>query len=441
MKNLYGRNSLHVADLLIGTVILVVPFHAFLTVWASSLVGHFTLLRLWNEILLSALLVAILSILLNDTNLRNQVFSNKLIRLVAVYGALTIVFGLIALAHHQVGLKALGYGLIIDLRYLVWFVCVWIVSQRTTWLRNNWQKLVLLPLVFVIIFGLLQFFILPNNFLSHFGYGKNTFVPYITINQDTNTIRIQSFLRGANPLGAYLAAMTAVIFGLVDFIRSKKSAYLWIVFLGTLATLFLSFSRSGIIGAFVAVVVGVGIKLRTKKQKKVGIVCILLALAAMSVGYISLQHNPSVQNAVLHVSSYSTAKQTSNEGHLASLLQSLRAISRQPLGQGVGTAGQASWYNTGHPVRNTESYFLQIGEETGWLGLTVFLAILAVTGRELWIRRDNPLALGLLAGLVGLIFVAQFSYAWSDDTLAFVWWGLVGIALSSPTSKNITAQK
>jgi len=36
----------------------------------------------------------------------------------------------------------------------------------------------------------------------------------------------------------------------------------------------------------------------------------------------------------------------------------------------------------------------------------------------------------LLASLIGLIFVNLVSHAWADDTLAYVWWGLAGIALS-----------
>jgi hypothetical protein len=36
----------------------------------------------------------------------------------------------------------------------------------------------------------------------------------------------------------------------------------------------------------------------------------------------------------------------------------------------------------------------------------------------------------LLASLAGITFVNLLSHAWTDDTLAYLWWGLAGIALA-----------
>ena len=104
---------------------------------------------------------------------------------------------------------------------------------------------------------------------------------------------------------------------------------------------------------------------------------------------------------------------------------------REPFGRGVGTAGPASVYNRGKG-RVAENYFIQIGQEAGWIGLMLFLLINAGVGYLLWVRRADPLALSLLAGLIGLSFVNLLSHAWSDDTLAYVWWGLAGIAMAQP---------
>ena len=37
----------------IMAILLLMPFHAFLTVWGASLFGHYTALRLWKEALLA----------------------------------------------------------------------------------------------------------------------------------------------------------------------------------------------------------------------------------------------------------------------------------------------------------------------------------------------------------------------------------------------------
>ena len=40
------------ASYVLGGILLLVPFHAFLTIFASTLVGHYDLLKLWKEALL-----------------------------------------------------------------------------------------------------------------------------------------------------------------------------------------------------------------------------------------------------------------------------------------------------------------------------------------------------------------------------------------------------
>jgi len=428
MKKLRSINDLQISNLLVAIVFILVPFHAFLTVFGSTIFGHFTLLRLWDEGLIGALVVLTAVHIIRDQNLLPRLLNNTLARLILAYCLLTIVLASIAFAAHRVALKALLYGLTINLRFLVWFLCVWFIAQRSNWLLSHWKKLIFFPLSAVLIFGIAQFFILPNNFLSHFGYGPHTYVPYVTINQDTSTMRVQSFLRGANPLGAYLAAMVGILVSLVTI--SKKKWYLWLLSFGTLLVLYLSFSRSGFIGAIIAIMVGGGLRLRSKRHRRIGAIAVTLLALVVTVNYLRFSHNTSIQDAVLHVSSRSTASRTSNEGHLASLKQSLIAIAHQPFGGGPGTSGQASWYNTGHQVRNTESYFLQIAEEDGWIGIALFVAVLYAVGQRLWARKNNPLAVGLLASLVGLLLISQLSYAWDDDTLAFVWWGLAGLAMS-----------
>jgi amino acid permease len=102
----------------------------------------------------------------------------------------------------------------------------------------------------------------------------------------------------------------------------------------------------------------------------------------------------------------------------------------------VGTAGPASVYNA-RKTRISENYFIQITQELGWLGLAIFLAILILVGRELWLRKSDILAASLFASLIGLTVVNLVSHGWTDDTLAYLWWGLAGIAIAAPLkSKN-----
>jgi hypothetical protein len=44
--------------------------------------------------------------------------------------------------------------------------------------------------------------------------------------------------------------------------------------------------------------------------------------------------------------------------------------------------------------------------------------------------------LSLLASLIGISFVNLLSHAWADDTLAYLWWGLAGIAIGTGTKSE-----
>jgi hypothetical protein len=77
----------------------------------------------------------------------------------------------------------------------------------------------------------------------------------------------------------------------------------------------------------------------------------------------------------------------------------------------------------------------------GWLGLAVFLAILAEVAYLLWQGRKDNLSLVLFAALLGITFINLLSHAWTDDTLAFIWWGLAALALGTPALPRQTSSK
>lgn len=421
------------ANCLVAVVLAAVPFHAFLTVWGSTLLGHYTALRLWDEILLTILCIVLAVWLVRDRSLWRRFAGQLLPRLIAAYGLLVLGLGVAPLLKHEVTMRALGYGLIVDLRFLIWLLAVWLVASRSDWLQQHWRRLVFWPLAIVAAFAIWQFFVLPADFLTHFGYDKDiTVAPYTTINQDTQTIRAQSFLRGPNPLGAYVALCLTLLLAIVTW--TKRS---WrVALLGLLAglALFLSFSRSAWLGAFMAAVLVGWWRLKVRRARTVLLVVILGFVLFLGSSFVLLRHSSGVQDALLHVNAGSTARQTSNEGHASAFRSGLDDLVSEPFGRGPGTAGPASWYNASHGVRNSENYFLQLGQEVGWAGLLLFLAINVVLAMELWRRRANRLALGLLAALVGLTLVNQLAYAWADDTLAYLFWGLAGVALAAVPS-------
>jgi hypothetical protein len=408
-------------------MILLLPFHAFLTVWLSTFIGHYTALRLWKEYLLALGMMGVLWLFITDGKIRSHTLTRRLVWLMLAYIALTVIWGLLALNQHDVTAKALGYGLIVNLRFLLFFLMAWTVALRLARFRKRWEWLVLWPAAGVIAFGLLQIFVLPNDFLRHFGYGPATIQPIITINNNPHYVRFFSTLRGANPLGAYLVVPISLL--TVLLVRKGRNWPHAVFLAAALVVLFFTFSRSAWIGAALSIVTILFLShLAPRAQRLVALLALGILIIAVGIG-IGYRHNTSFQNFVLHTQTNSAVPTTSDQGHLAALRAGLRDLSHHPLGYGPGTAGPASYYNTGHPVRIAENYYIQIGQEVGWLGLAMFLLINVGVGYLLLVRRDDPLALSLFASLIGLTFINLLSHAWTDDTLAYVWWGLAGIAM------------
>jgi hypothetical protein len=425
-----------VANYIVGSVLALVPFQAFLTVWASSLAGHYTALRLVDDILAFVLLGIVCVWLVRDVTTRTWLMESLLVRIILTYTVLTLLLGVVSYTKGEVTLKALAYGILINLRYLGWFLAVLLTAQRSPFLKRAWPKLLIVPAVIVVLFGILQYTVLPHNFLSHFSYNAaTTIAPIETINNNGNYIRAQSTLRGANPLGAYLVIIVSALG--VMIIRSKRKIIFGLLILMTLIALYASGSRSAWIGALLCLGSIGWLSLRSRRSRIVFGCIGLTVLVLAGSAYILLKNNVSLQNEVLHTQSNSAVKTTSNGAHASALKNGITDVEHQPFGDGPGTAGPASVYNSTHPARIAEDYYVQIAQETGILGLVLFLMILMLVAMELFSEINNsPLACIVFVSLIGITFVNLLSHAWADDTLAYAWWGFAGVALGVQSKKE-----
>jgi hypothetical protein len=123
-------NSSRLANYLVAAVLALVPFHAFLTVWGSALIGHYTALRLWDDAVLLILFCIAGVWLAKDLALRRWFTGSLLVRLILTYTALTFLLGFVSWLKGDVTPKALFYGLLVNLRLFAWFLCVLLAAQR-----------------------------------------------------------------------------------------------------------------------------------------------------------------------------------------------------------------------------------------------------------------------------------------------------------------------
>lgn len=408
-------------------LLITMPFYAFISVFTTSFIGHYTFVRLYKEFILLFLTVVGVYLIISDKKLRKQFFSNTVIKLIVVFAIIVLVSGFVAKYFNQVTTKSLEFGLIVDLRFFLVFSVSYLTGLKIKLSDNQLIKYIFWPAMIVIVFAIVQFFFLPHNFLSHFGYNSHTIQPFQTINSNSNFVRVISFLRGSNPLGAYLILPITLL--AVLFYDSKKKPLIVISALLAIMALIFSFSRSAWLGTALAVFLVFYLKLPTNRLRKIVIMVLIGLVVLFGLSLVVFGNNTTYQNLVFHYSSHSAAATSSDGNHLKALDIGLIHVLQNPLGSGTGTAGPASIYNL-KPAVISENYFLQIGIEQGWFGLFIFLLILIYVLCGLWQNKKSQLSLILFCALLGICLVNLFLPEFTDDTISYVLWIPIGLSLA-----------
>lgn len=415
---------------LIGILLIIaigVVVHAPLTVWLGTIWPHQAqFIKAWKEVLAGIALVLLIlaaakrkevSMLLND----------RLLQLALMFAGLH--FGLMAV--FQNGLAQAGAGLLIDLRFVLYFVLVYSTLRLYPKYRLLFVKVFAAGAVVVLVFSVLQQFVLPRNVLTHIGYSKSTIAPYLLVDENPAFVRINSTLRGPNPLGAYAVIVLGLLAAIAVDGKLKRRDWLLLGIMALAAglTLGASYSRSALIGAVVTLLAAVVVAVSKKYRKYV-----IWSLAALAtVGVVSLfafRGSDFVANVILHDSPTTGASVDSNAGHVSSVVDGLKLVASEPLGHGVGSTGSASL--GGSEPLIIENQYLFVAHEAGWAGLALFVWLLVEVMKRLWDHRRSVLALGMFSSGLGIAVIGLFLPVWADDTVSIVWWGLAAVALAVP---------
>lgn len=417
-------------NIYIGILLVIfggIVLHAPISVGLTSLSPNFDLLiKSWKEILMLVAGVILLVILYKTKQFK--VLRDPIIIAIAAYA--TLHLGL--LAYNFVNFNISAAGLAIDLRYVLYFSLVYIAMRLYPGYRNIFIKIGIIGALVVLVFAVLQVTILPDDVLKYIGYNSNTISSYLTVDQNSDFIRINSTLRGPNPLGAYAGIVLALI--AAAFVRekvkkdNKHQIIAAILSVGGLVALWFSYSRSALIAALVAVAIVAFIgfyKYLTPKSIAIGFVIILLSCG----GLFLMRDNSFISNVLLHDNPNDNNSINSNEGHASSIQDGMKQMVNQPLGAGIGSTGSASLL--GNQPEIIENQYLFIAHEAGWLGLGLFSFIFIVIMNRLWKLRSDWLALGVFASGIGLLLIGLLLPVWADDTVAVIWWGLAAIIVGS----------
>lgn len=429
MKNIKAICSRSALYIFYG-LLAYAPLHIFISILIGANFGGLTLLKVLKDIICLAGFIAVLTSSYSKPWFKSWL-SNKLVITIITYGMLTIGLALI----RPTDSRAEAIGVTYNLRFLIFFLYGWLLVKHfdpnIVWEKS--KKIVLTSSALVIFFGLVQYFILPNNSLTHIGYSRaNGVLPAFFIDDKPNLERVMSTLRDPNSLGSYLI----IIFSLgIASIYKKKNIITYVFIAATVLCLILTFSRSALIGLVLTVIVFVSLLIKQRLEtnlkllKRAGALT-LATMIFLSLVFVAARKTYFVQNVVFHADQ-STVLTDPNQLRVQFTKESIDQIIHHPLGSGPGTAGLASIQNRIQGTHLNEDYYLQIGEEVGLVGLVIFLLIIGLISFKLWQINDID-SVALLAALAGLMLTNLLVHIWSNEAVAYTWWGLAGILMAKP---------
>ncbi len=431
-----------ISTILLSVVLVGVAFQGLISVQADTLAGDYSLLfKSWKEVLLGVTTVLVAILVYRDGSYKKLVRS----RILWLVAAIALVHLIVMLVFNHPVMSE-GAGIIIDLRIYLAFALAFILVSQYPEVGRPLVVSSIVAMSVTLIFAFLQVFILPRDFLVLFGYSDETILPYLTVDLNDSYIRISSFLRGPNPLGAYAVIGLAGVlsYGWFKWFkhRSADRRVWWILGVGlvlSLVAVWFSYSRSALVGALV-VLVGVVIAVSpTVWARRIMIGSIASGVLLLSLLFV-LRDVSFISHVFFHTNEESASVQKSDEGRLETLQSGAEAVVENPLGVGIGTTGSPSLLTDNPHI--IENQYLYMAHESGIVGLFLQLGLI---GWLLWMfwqsRRKDWLVLAVGLSGVALSVVGLVLPVWADDTVGITWWMLAGVALSGVYWKQKSTKK
>jgi O-antigen ligase len=414
------------------------PFHIFLAQSLSLVTGGLEGWKIGKDVLLFVLTV--FTICLVYLQGRATFFFKALVWFFLVYGFLHL---LIWDAHPDSFQKTALLGTIYNVRLACFAVLgAGAVLMMRKFVFSSVVKLVLIVSTIVTVFGIMQYF-LPNDFLTHFGYGLDRGARAAFYIDDNPLFpRIMSTLREPNALGAYLILPATILSLLIFRIKDMNKRYIVGGIFGLhIIAIFLTQSRSTWAALLVSLVLAFFWQHRvwfTQFIRRFWYIWAALVILVVS-GTVLLRNTHFVQGYVIHTSSARTSQLDSNDYHALLIKQGLKGVRDYPLGHGPGTAGIVSIQNPGGG-QLTENYYIQIAYEVGIPGLLLFLAANIWLYIRLWRRRDY-IGVAMCASFWAYFVTNMLLHTWSNEAVAAQWWILAGMLAIGTSVRSASAKR
>ena len=422
----------------LALLFILLPFHAFLTTFFSSLFDVSTkdslslfafLISSWKEILMVIIggFICVHSFIKKKFPFRILLI-DYLIFVLFVWALISAFFQSSSYIQGLTGVR-------FDFEF---FILYWIVRSLpiTKEQLRKLLKYMLISTTVVVIFGIIQI-IQPCEFMTNFGY-----TPYVSswvsskplpcghgIGKNFNIIRMMSTFSGPNQLASYLLINILVAWYLLtEYLKVNKKEtvikYSYIMFLVlSLTALYLTYSRGALLALLAA------------------FLCMLVLQASNSKRTFSYLIIGMVTCVLLFTSNiiFSPDRIDSTRAHFKKPIEGIQIVTENPWGLGLGMAGPASmrFPPDGSKAIVSENWYLQIAQEFGLIGAFLFFLLLSAIVRFLFQNhqfqstKSQFFTITILSIYIGLLVNNLFMHTWSTDMItSLLFWSLLAICIN-----------
>jgi hypothetical protein len=420
------------------TLIVVGTIHTFLMVLVFYFSQSTLVLRvaqIWKEVVIVVLLAKALETALQRRSMPKFRFLDLGILLFLAWGAVYLLY--------PSSLKETTlFSKIMGLRADAFFLLAYFVGRGIPISRRQVRFL-------IIVFGLTAFmvallaglqFVAPgptNTFFERIGFSQymqvqrgDQEVQFVVREREVSGARIprsSSFFLSDLALAFYtllaVPMAASLFFNLVE-LKRKATAYL--LFLASAVTSILSGTRSALIALIPTLAAQV---VRGRKLLLALLVVIQIIVVLLLVIYF-MEITPDLLKDIF------SPGEASVQGHISALEQSIEVIMEEPLGRGLGTAGQIAQRFAPQGGITNESWYLQIATEIGILPAILFILItlgFGLVAFQQYGKVNDPwlksLCLGMAGAMVGFGLVSITLHAWEALTTSIMFWLFAGFVV------------
>lgn len=414
-------------------ILILVPFHGLISVLIESHLHNELIAKTWKEFLL---LFATTATVLDMSRQRDQAkkfLARRLHQLIIVYA----VYHVVLFAILQPPALAALVAMLVNVRFLVLFmVARWFIQRLSKPdYASMFARVTMLSLGVLIATAFIKDYGISLRFWESLGYGSETLPVRYTLDDNQEITRASGFTRGPNVLAMLVALFSSGIYARI-LVQARTASsfrsFMWrrasvsnVVILGVAITvLLLSYSRSGLL-AFIIQAVGLTVLALSVYWRRRFLGASLLVGTLIAIGLFSQIGSSSLVRTLILHDDPETGGVSSTTVRFEANQVALESVIDNPIGEGPGTAGPASFYSD--TIRIAENYYLQIAQEVGLFGLLLFLTICVLVFQRLYRQKDEFWPRILLVSFVGISVAGMFMHVWADDEVALVWWGLAGL--------------